>query len=256
MTAAPSRSDNGGRTILVTGSRRGIGFATARALCEAGYRVVVSDVDSDDVDHAVDRLRGEGHQVHGVHLDVRDRVGLNATMAALDAETPLYGVVNNAGVKGGRPLLDVDESFFDEVFAVNLRGLFFVLQAAVRLMLPRGEGVIVNVASTSGFVASISPATVYDASKGAVKSLTIAASKEFAGTGIRINAVAPGTIETPMVQAGRRENPAVLESIEAAIPMRRLGDPAEVAAAVTFLCSPQASYVMGHTLVVDGGWLT
>lgn len=244
-------------TILVTGSRRGIGFATARALARAGYGVVVSDVDEDDVAAAVETLRAEGlERVRGVVLDVRDRQKAFETLAAIDAETPLYGLVNNAGVKGGRPLLEVDEDFFDEVYSVNIRGLYFMLQSAVRLMLPRGEGIVVNVASTSGFVASISPATVYDTSKGAVKSLTIAASKEFANTGLRINAVAPGTIETPMVQAGRRDNPAVLESIEAAIPLRRLGMPEEIAAAVVFLCSPGASYVMGHTLVVDGGWLT
>lgn len=244
------------KTVLVTGSRRGIGFATARALAQAGHPVVISDVDEGDVQKAVATLRDQGHDARGVVLDVRDPQSVHRIMAQIDGETPLYGVVNNAGVKGGRPLLDVDEDFFDDVYRVNIRGLYFVLQAAVRLMLPRSEGVIVNVASTSGFVSSVAPATVYDSSKGAVKSLTIAASKEFANTGIRINAVAPGTIETPMVAAGRKENPAVLESIEATIPMRRLGRPEEIAAAVTFLCSPQASYVMGHTLVVDGGWLT
>ena len=137
---------------------------------------------------------------------------------------------------------------------VNVRGVFFAVQAAVRAMTPRGRGSVVTVCSTSGFTASTGPMTVYDTSKGAVRLLTQAAAREAAGSGIRVNAVAPGTVETDLTLALASGDELAALGRER-VPLGRLGQPQEIAAAVEFLSSDAASYVTGHVLVVDGGWL-
>jgi NAD(P)-dependent dehydrogenase (short-subunit alcohol dehydrogenase family) len=137
---------------------------------------------------------------------------------------------------------------------VNVRGVFFVVQAAVRAMTPRGRGSVVTVCSTSGFTASTGPMTVYDASKGAVRLLTQAAARETAGSGLRVNAVAPGTVETDLTLA-LASSAELAELARGRVPLGRLGRPQEIAAAVEYLSSDAASYVTGHVLVVDGGWL-
>ena len=138
--------------------------------------------------------------------------------------------------------------------AVNVRGVFFVVQAALRAMAPRGAGSIVTVCSTSGFTASTGPMAADDASKGAVRLLTQAAAREAAASGVRVNAVAPGTVETDLT-LGLASAAALADLGTNRIPLGRLGQPHEIAAAVVFLASDAASYVTGHVLVVDGGWL-
>ena len=183
-----------------------------------------------------------------------DVEAVRGEIARVDAETPLRTVVANAGVAFQRPLLEVEPEPFDRLMDVNVRGVFFTLQAAARAMAPRGAGSIVTVCSTSGFTASSGPMTAYDASKGAVRLLTQAAARELAGAGIRVNGVAPGTVETDLTLG--LATSAELEALGGTrIPLGRLGRPEEIASAVAFLASDEASYITGHILVADGGWL-
>lgn len=238
---------------LVTGGARGIGRGIAERLARRGDTVFIADIAGEEETAA--RLRTQGLDVHPLKLDVRDVTAIAAAVERIDQGTPLGTVVNNAGIGWARPLVDVTPEDFDGLLAVNLRAVFFGIQAAAKVMIPRGAGCIVNTASTSAFTASTAPMVAYDTSKGAVRMLTVAAARELAPFGIRVNAVAPGTIDTEMVRSVLGESSARAQA-GTLIPLGRLGQPADVAAAVDFLSSEAASYVTGHVLVVDGGWLT
>jgi NAD(P)-dependent dehydrogenase (short-subunit alcohol dehydrogenase family) len=242
------------RGALVTGAGRGIGRAIAQALAERGDHVIVADVDRTAADAAAHELTAAGHAARAVELDVTDVAMIRAVIAAADAETPLATVVSNAGVAFRRPLDEVEPDEYDRLMSVNVRGVFFVLQAALRALVPRRAGSVVNVASTSSFTASTGPMAAYDASKAAVKMLTQAAAREVAASGVRVNAVAPGTVETELTLGLATTVELAALAVER-VPMRRLGRPEEIAAAVAFLSSDAASYVTGHVLVADGGWL-
>jgi NAD(P)-dependent dehydrogenase (short-subunit alcohol dehydrogenase family) len=216
--------------------------------------VVLADIDVEAAEAAAAGLRHEGRSAGAVALDVTDADQVREVVAAVDAETPLGLVVCNAGVAFSVPLVDVDVASYDRLMAVNVRGVFLVLQAALRAMLPRGAGSVVTVCSTSSFTASTGPMAVYDASKGAVKLLTQAAAREVAGSGVRVNGVAPGTLETDLTRAlASTDELAALA--RARVPLGRLGQPSEIGAAVAFLASEEASYITGAVLAVDGGWL-
>ena len=238
----------------MTGGARGIGRAIVEALARRGDDVVVADIDAARARECADALVAEGHDVRAVELDVTDVAMIRAVMAGIDAETPLGTVVNNAGIAARQPLVEVEPDDYDRVMAVNLRGAFFVMQAALRAMVPRRHGSVVNVSSTSGFTASTGPMTVYDTSKAGVRMLTQAAAREVAGSGVRVNAVAPGTLETELT-LGLASSEDLAALARTHIPLGRLGRPEEIASAVAFLSSDAASYVTGHVLVADGGWL-
>ena len=250
----PATSADGPRGSLVVGGAKGIGRAIVRVLAERGDDTIVGDVDEPAAADCVAELARDGLTARYVVLDVTDVAQVRDVIARVDAETPLATVVANAGVALQRPLVDVEPAEYDRVMDVNVRGVFFVVQAAVRAMTPRGRGSVVTVSSTSGFTASTGPMTVYDTSKGAVRLLTQAAAREAAGSGIRVNAVAPGTVETDLTLA-LASGPELAALGRERVPLGRLGEPQEIAAAVEFLSSDAASYVTGHVLVVDGGWL-
>ena len=250
----PATSADAPRGALVVGGAKGIGRAIVRVLAERGDDTIVGDVDEAAAAECVADLARDGLTARYVVLDVTDVARVREVVARVDAETPLATVVANAGVALLRPLVDVEPAEYDRVMDVNVRGVFFVVQAAVRAMTPRGRGSVVTVCSTSGFTASTGPMTVYDTSKGAVRLLTQAAAREAAGSGMRVNAVAPGTVETDLTLA--LASSAELAALgRERVPLGRLGQPQEIAAAVEFLSSDAASYVTGHVLVVDGGWL-
>jgi NAD(P)-dependent dehydrogenase (short-subunit alcohol dehydrogenase family) len=240
---------------LVTGGARGIGRAVAEALAARGDRVTIADVDLPGAERTAGELRARGLDVHALELDVTDVPRIGEVLAEADRAAPLATVVCNAGVGQACAFADTTEEEYERVMAVNVKGVFFVVQAALRLLVPRGRGSIVTISSTSGFTASSEPMAVYDASKAAVRMLTASAAREAAPAGVRVNAVAPGTVGTDLVREVLSAE-AIARLSRERIPLGRLAEPEEIAQAVQFLSSDAASYMTGHTLVVDGGWLS
>jgi 2-hydroxycyclohexanecarboxyl-CoA dehydrogenase len=241
-----------GRTALVTGGASGIGAATARRLAAEGARVAIGDVNLDgarDVAAEID--------AHAVQLDVTDTASISAATAdAREALGPIDVLVNNAGTDRFSFFVNSDEQLWDFVLAVNLRGVLAVTHAVLPGMHELGRGAIVNVASEAGRVGSQGSAT-YSAAKAGVIGFTKAIARESARYGVRCNAVAPGPIETPLLNAaaevygdiGARLKQGMID----ATVMRRSGEPHEVAATIAFLASDDASYVTGQTVNVSGG---
>ncbi|MFD1715847.1 SDR family NAD(P)-dependent oxidoreductase [Amnibacterium flavum] len=242
-------------TALVTGAAGGLGFSIARRLAERGDHVVVADLGEDASAARADELRSAGFSAEHRVLDVTDEEQVVAAIAEIDSRTPLSTVVNNAGVAFSSPLLETPMSRFDLLFSVNVRGTFLVMREAARAMTSRGAGSIVNICSTSSFTASTGPMIAYDASKGAAAMMTRAAGRELARTGVRVNGLAPGTMDTPLVRGLGSSDDELAQLAAARIPVGRLGGTDEVAEGAAWLSSPAASYVVGHILVIDGGWL-
>ena len=244
-----------GSVAVVTGAGRGMGRAVALRLGGEGARVVVAELNPDHGRETADEIRAAGGTAVAVTADVSkvsDVTGLFAD--AVKAFGTVDILVNNAGIAVERSILDYTEADWDRQMGVNVKGVFFCSQAAARLMIPRRRGKIVNFASTSAFVASSHPEIAYDTSKGAVRQMTVAMAAELAPHGINVNAVAPGTTETEMTRSSLSTADGLAWQL-ARIPIGRVGKPDDIAAVVLFLCSADASYITGHTLVADGGWL-
>ena len=244
-----------GSVAVVTGAGRGMGRAVALRLGREGASVVVAELNPEHGAEVAEEICAAGGRATPVAADVSqvDDVKRLFARAVKDFGT-VDILVNNAGIGVARPILDYTEADWDRQMGVNVKGVFFCSQAAARLMIPNRKGKIVNFASTSAFVSSSSPEVAYDTSKGAVRQMTISMAAELAPHGINVNAVAPGTTETEMT----RESLSTPEGRAwqlARIPLGRVGQPEDIAAVVLFLCSPEASYITGHTLVADGGWL-
>ena len=244
-----------GQTALITGGARGIGEAICEHLAGLGAHVVVADLDGGRADAVAARIRATGLLATSCTIDLRDVAAIGAMVDdAWAIGERLDILVNNAGVALAAPLLDATVEQWEIQVDVNLRAPFFALQAAARHMIAAGRGKIVNLASTSSFVSSSTPEAIYDLTKGGIRQLTVSAAVELSPHGINVNAVAPGTIGTALTRAVLDTPEKMARSI-ARIPCGRLGEPADIAAAVAFLASDAAAYMHGHTLVVDGGWL-
>jgi 3-oxoacyl-[acyl-carrier protein] reductase len=224
-------------------------------LASRGDHVIVADRDPDGAAATSDLVRAAGGSAQSVPLDVTDADAVDALIRAVDAERPLTTAVICAGIARPTSLLTAPMSDLDATLAVNVRGAYAVLRSAATVMAARGAGSVVTICSTSSFTASSTPMIAYDLSKAAVRMMTAAAARELGPTGIRVNGVAPGTMDTPMMR-GLGANDVSLAAMAAArIPLGRLGRTGEVADAVAFLSSAQATYITGEILVVDGGWL-
>ena len=247
-----------GKVALVTGAGAGIGLATARAFAEAGASVILADSDAALLEEAVKGLRSAGHEALAIRCDVRERTQVGAMVAgAVETYGRLDAAFNNAGINcDGAPLLETDDDEFDTIIDVNLRGVWNCMKAELRQMTAQGSGAIVNCSSIGGMRGSKGRAA-YSASKFGVIGLTRAAALDYAAQGIRINAVCPGIIgNTPMAKRVTKNNdPDIIKAFVAAEPIGRLGEPEEIAAAVLWLCSPAASFALGHSMAIDGGIL-
>ncbi|MCE9657508.1 MAG: SDR family oxidoreductase [Burkholderiales bacterium] len=245
-----------GRVAIVTGGAKGIGWATVEALVADGARPVLLDRDATALAAASRQLAERGVDHHAAPLDVTDEAAVEAAMTAVLAR---YGridiLVNNAGIALRKPTLELSLADWQAVVEVNLNGVFLCSRAAGRAMVAAGRGAIVNVASIMGLSGGgLYPNLSYQSTKGAVVNLTRALAVEWAGHGIRVNAVAPTWVRTDLTQ-GLFKDPELLARVMRVTPLQRVAEPADVADAIVFLASERAAMITGHTLPVDGGFL-
>jgi NAD(P)-dependent dehydrogenase (short-subunit alcohol dehydrogenase family) len=244
-----------GRVAVVTGAASGIGLATAQALCEAGAHVVLLDR-TKVAPETLAQVSGSGRRL-ALAADVTDEAALEAAFAEAEAALgPPDILVNSAGLAIRRPATELSVADWDKVLAVNMTGTFLASRIAARRMIAAGRGgAIVNVASIMGFSGGgLYPNISYQATKGAIVNMTRALAVEWAGHGIRVNAVAPTYVRTPFI-APLLADPELVRRIEAMTPLGRIAEPEDVASAILFLAGPGAAMVTGHTLPVDGGFL-
>ncbi len=244
-----------GQTAVVTGAGRGMGRAVAMGLAREGAHVIVAEVDAAAGRESAKAISDAGGRAISVTADISRIDEVRAVFEqAIDEFGTVDILVNNAGIGIAKPLLEYTEADWDRQLGVNLKGMFFATQEAARVMIPKRRGKIVNFASTAAFVSSSTPETAYDISKGGVRQLTVSVAAELAPHHVNVNAVAPGTIMTELT-LHILDTPEKMNRAAAKIPMGRLGSPDDMVGPVLFLCSEEADYITGHTLVVDGGWL-
>jgi NAD(P)-dependent dehydrogenase (short-subunit alcohol dehydrogenase family) len=243
-----------GKIALVTGGSSGIGRATALIFAREGAKVVVADVNVEGSEETVRQIKAAGGEAVFIKTDVAQAAEVDALVKkTVETYGRLDCAFNNAGIEGAlQPTSDYDTAVWDRVLSINLRGVWLCMKAEIRQMLNQGGGAIVNTASAAGLVA-VPGMSAYVAAKHGVVGLTKTAALEYAKAGIRVNAVCPGGVDTPMVQRVFSNNPQFAEAAASAEPVGRLAQPAEIGEAVVWLCSEAASFVTGLPMAVDGG---
>ena len=243
----------GEKVCLITGGAQGIGEACARLFLEQGAKVVIVDIHNERGQSLASQLQQQGHEILFIASDIGNKIEVDAVIKQVIAQHGRLDVlVSNAGIFKAAPFLEVSESDFDEVLRVNLKGAFLMGQAAARVMKDQGGGAIVHMSSVNGVLA-IPEIASYNVSKGGLNQLTRAMALALADDGIRVNAVAPGTIATELASKAVLTSEEARNKILGRTPMKRLGDPSEVAHVVAFLASDAASYITGEVITVDGG---
>jgi len=244
-----------GKVALITGSAGGMGQSEAMIFAREGARVVVADVLEIEGRQVVDKIAAGGGQARFVKLDVTSEADWQrAVETTIDAFQRLDVLVNNAGISGTFDPDTMSTAAWDALMNVNAKGVFLGMKTALPVMVKQGAGSIVNISSVSGFAAQLGIHMAYNASKGAVRLMTKSAAVQYARKGIRVNSVHPGVL--PAMRTSKlTADPTYRDKMLAAVPMGRAGRVEEVAHAVLFLASDEASYITGTELVVDGGWL-
>ena len=246
-----------GKVVLVTGAASGIGRAAALAFAARGARVVAADQDTEGGEDTVRRIVERDGEAIFVHTDVSDDTSVAALLArTAEVYGPLNYAFNNAGIEGiSAPTAECTEENWDRVLRVNLKGVWLCMKHEILQMLDHDGGAIVNCSSVAGLVGfASSPA--YVASKHGIVGLTRTAALEYATRGIRVNAICPGVIQTPMIDRVTDGDPAAMRALQDMEPMGRIGRPEEVAEAEVWLCCDAASFVTGQALAVDGGFVS
>jgi NAD(P)-dependent dehydrogenase (short-subunit alcohol dehydrogenase family) len=244
-----------GKVAFVTGAASGIGRAAALAFAREGAGVVIADVSEQANQETARMIEDQGGRALAVRCDVTRAEDVKAALAkAIEAFGRLDFAFNNAGIEPSRsaPTADYDEQEWDRIIDINLRGVFLCMKHEIPLILKQGGGAIVNTSSGAGII-GIKGSPAYTAAKHGLLGLTKAAALDYAAQNIRINAVCPGYIETPMMKRFTGGTPEGRAKVIAEEPVGRMGKPEEIAAAVVWLCSDAAAFMIGHAMVIDGG---
>ncbi|ESK55617.1 SDR family NAD(P)-dependent oxidoreductase [Acinetobacter tjernbergiae] len=244
-----------GQVALVTGAASGMGLTTAQAFAKAGASVVLADIHQEAVQTAANELIAQGHKAIAISCNVADE---SQVKAMIDTTISVFGrldmAFNNAGINSPvAETADADGEEFDRIQSVNLRGVWNCMKYELLHMRKQDRGAIVNCSSIGGLI-GIADRGMYHASKHGVIGLTKSAALEYASRGIRVNAICPGIINTPMVSSMLEREPEAMNELLKDVPIARLGLPEEIASAVLWLCSPGAAFVIGQALAIDGGY--
>ena len=250
-------NEGGKPTVLITGAGIGIGAATARAFARAGYRVIVTDVLDEEGEGVVFGIRGDGGEAEYHRLDVTSTEGADAVVGDVQGRYgPLEAVVANAGIAHRVPLPELSDEKWDQTHEIDLKGVMRVCRAAAPAMREAGRGSVVAVSSIMGVAYGWDEHVQYSAAKAGVVGLVRGLAVELAGDGVRVNGIAPGYIRTAQALSEEHSlGPAGLEQAAKFIPLKRVGEPEDIADVILFLASNAARYLTGQTIIVDGGLL-